>query len=92
MPVGRRYDYMLGGKGFMLGVEFVLNKDTKQPADALRDDIVNLAFERGMMTLGCGKSVIRITPPLSTSKSEVDEAMLILDEAISLSEKAHQLI
>jgi len=44
------------------------------------------------MTLGCGKSVIRITPPLSTSKSEVDEAMLILDEAISLSEKAHQLI
>jgi len=80
------------GKGFMLGVEFVLNKDTKQPADALRDDIVNLAFERGMMTLGCGKSVIRITPPLSTSKSEVDEAMLILDEAIGLAEKKHQLI
>jgi len=76
----------------MLGVEFVLNKDTKQPADALRDDIVNLAFERGMMTLGCGKSVIRITPPLSTSKSEVDEAMLILDEAIGLAEKKHQLI
>jgi len=80
------------GKGFMLGVEFVQDRETKHPAEKLRDDIVNKAFERGLMTLGCGKSVIRITPPLSTSKSEVDEAMLILDEAISLSEKAHQLI
>jgi 4-aminobutyrate aminotransferase len=80
------------GKGFMLGVEFVLDRETKQPAEKLRDDIVKKAFERGLMTLGCGKSVIRVTPPLSTSKSEVDEAMLILDEAISLSEKAHQLI
>ncbi len=76
----------------MLGVEFVLDRETKQPAEKLRDDIVKKAFERGLMTLGCGKSVIRVTPPLSTSKSEVDEAMLILDEAISLSEKAHQLI
>lgn len=79
------------GKGFMLGIEFVLDRETKHPADKLRDAIVDKAFERGLMTLGCGKSVIRITPPLSTSKSEVDEAMLILDEAIGLAEKEHQL-
>jgi 4-aminobutyrate aminotransferase len=72
-------------------VEFVLDRESKQPAEKLRDDIVNKAFERGLMTLGCGKSVIRITPPLSTSKSEVDEAMLILDEAIGLAEKEHAL-
>ncbi len=80
------------GKGFMLGVEFVQDRETKQPAESLRDDVVYKAFERGLLLLGCGKSVIRVTPPLSTTKSEVDEAMLILDEAISLAEKEHALV
>jgi 4-aminobutyrate aminotransferase len=53
----------------------------------LRDKIVDLAFERGLLTLGCGQSVIRLSPPLSTTKNEVDEALLILDEAITLAEK-----
>lgn len=80
------------GKGFMLGVEFVHDRETKQPAESLRDDVVYKAFERGLLLLGCGKSVIRVTPPLSTTKSEVDEAMLILDEAISLAERDHALV
>jgi len=79
------------GKGFMLGVEFVEDRENKLPAESLRDDIIYKAFERGLLLLGCGKSVIRVTPPLSTSKSEVDEAMLIFDEAISLAEKDHVL-
>jgi len=41
--------------------------------------------------LGCGKSVIRITPPLSTSKQEVDEALAILDESIRLAEEKHKI-
>ncbi len=79
------------GKGFMLGVEFVQDRESKHPAESLRDDVVYKAFERGLLLLGCGKSVIRVTPPLSTTKSEVDEAMLILDEAISLAEREHAL-
>jgi len=77
------------GIGFMIGVEFVKDRETKEPADKLRDEIVNLAFERGLLTLGCGHSTIRISPPLSTSKSEVDDALLILEEAITLAEKKH---
>ncbi len=80
------------GKGFMLGVEFVQDHESKHPAESLRDDVVYKAFERGLLLLGCGKSVIRVTPPLSTTKSEVDEAMLILDEAISLAERDHALV
>jgi 4-aminobutyrate aminotransferase len=53
----------------------------------LRDEIVDLAFERGLLTLGCGQSVIRISPPLSTTRSEVDEALMIFEEAITLAEK-----
>jgi 4-aminobutyrate aminotransferase len=73
----------------MIGVEFVKDKESKTPAVTLRDDIINLAFERGMLTLGCGKSTIRLAPPLSTSKSEVDEALTIFEEAITLAETKH---
>ncbi len=75
------------GIGLMIGIEFVQDHRTKEPAIDLRDKIVNLAFERGLLTLGCGQSVIRLSPPLSTKKNEVDEALMILEEAITLAEK-----
>jgi len=77
------------GIGLMIGVEFVKDRESKEPAVSLRDAIVDLAFERGLLTLGCGNSVIRISPPLSTSRSEVDEALLIFDEAITLAEQKY---
>ena len=79
------------GIGFMIGVEFVKDKNNKEPAVRLRDDVVDYAFERGLLTLGCGKSVIRIAPPLSTSKLEIDEGLEIFEEAIGLVEKKHHL-
>jgi len=80
------------GKGLMIGVEFVLDRQTKAPAEKLRDRIVDLGFSMGLLTLGCGKSVIRIAPPLSVNKNEVDEAMMIFDEAISIAEKESQVL
>jgi 4-aminobutyrate aminotransferase len=75
------------GKGLMIGVEFVTDRETKEPAKELTDRIVNLGYERGILMLSCGKSVIRIAPPLSISKSEVDEGLRIFEEAISVAEK-----
>ena len=75
------------GKGLMIGVEFVKDRQTKEYAEYLRDQIVEAAFQRGLLLLGCGKSAIRIAPPLSVSRTEVDEAMLIFDEAISVAEQ-----
>jgi 4-aminobutyrate aminotransferase len=75
------------GKGLMIGVEFVNDRETKEPAKELTNRVVNLAFERGMLLLGCANSVIRLAPPLSISKSEVDEGLQIFAEAISLAEK-----
>jgi len=75
------------GRGLMIGVEFVKDRQTKEPDEALRDNIVNNAFVRGLLTLGCGKSTIRIAPPLSVNRSEADEAMEMFEEAISISER-----
>lgn len=75
------------GRGLMIGVEFVNDKLTKEPGEEVRDKVVDIAFERGLLLLGCGKSVIRISPPLSVTRPEVDEALAIFEEAISISEK-----
>jgi 4-aminobutyrate aminotransferase len=75
------------GVGLMIGVEFVTNRISKEPAHDLRDQIVINAYERGLLTLGCGTSTIRISPPLSVSRSEVDEGLEIFEEAINVTEK-----
>lgn len=75
------------GKGLMIGVEFVKDQQTKEPDEKLRDRIVDNAFLRGLLLLGCGKSTIRIAPPLCVTKTEVDEAMAIFEESIAISLK-----
>ena len=75
------------GKGLMIGVEFVKDRETKVPAKKLTERIVELAFERGLLLLSCAKSVIRVAPPLSISQSEVDEGLKIFAEAVTLAEK-----
>jgi 4-aminobutyrate aminotransferase len=75
------------GIGLMIGVEFVKDRTTKEPASDLTERVVNLAFERGLLMLSCGKSVIRVAPPLSISRQEVDEGLMIFEEAVWLAEK-----
>ncbi len=74
------------GKGLMIGIEFVMDFETKIPAPQIRDRVEELCFERGLLTLGCGKSVIRIAPPLCTTKEEMEEGLEIFEEAITLAE------
>jgi 4-aminobutyrate aminotransferase len=72
-------------------VEFVKNKQSKEPAHDMSEHIVQRAFERGLITLGCGKSTIRISPSLSITKGEIDDGLEIFEEAISLGEKEFQI-
>ncbi|MBI3764027.1 MAG: acetyl ornithine aminotransferase family protein, partial [Chloroflexi bacterium] len=71
------------GKGLMIGVELVADKKTKEPAKALRDRLIEHAFERGLLLLGCGQSVVRIAPPLNIERTLVDEALGIFEEALT---------
>ena len=75
------------GRGLMIGVELVKDKATREPAADLRNRIVNLAFERGLMILGCGESSIRICPPLIVKEEEASVALDIFEEALTLVEK-----
>jgi 4-aminobutyrate aminotransferase len=50
---------------------------------ARRDAIVQLAFKKGLLLLGCGRSALRFSPPLIVTKDEVDVAMEILEECFA---------
>ena len=79
---------MVRGIGLMIGIEFVKDRETREPAEKLRDVIVDRAFEKGLLTLGCGSSTIRVSPPLCITRAEIDEGLAILEEAITFAENA----
>jgi len=71
----------------MLGIDFVKDRETKEYADELRERVVDLAFERGLLSLGCGPSTLRLSPPLGITRSQIDEGLTIIEEAITIAEK-----
>jgi 4-aminobutyrate aminotransferase len=74
------------GKGLMIGIDFVKDRDTKEYAKGLRDRIVWKAFEYGIVTFGCGESTIRLSPSLAITRDQVDESLTILEGAITEAE------
>jgi 4-aminobutyrate aminotransferase len=75
------------GRGLMIGVEIVKDRATREPAAAVRNRIETLAFERGLLVLGCGENSIRLCPPLIVSEQEASVALDILEDALSAAEK-----
>jgi len=80
------------GKGLMIGVEFVKDKNTKEPNAVLRDMIEKYGFQHGLLLLGCGKSAIRLAPPLCIKQQEMDEGLEIFEYAITMAEQEQGLI
>jgi 4-aminobutyrate aminotransferase len=67
------------GLGLMIGVEFVKDRRTREPAAELLKTLVLGAFQRGLLLLGAGKSTLRLAPPLVVDEQDVDTALAIID-------------
>ncbi|MCS7103782.1 MAG: aminotransferase class III-fold pyridoxal phosphate-dependent enzyme, partial [Candidatus Korarchaeum sp.] len=73
------------GKGLMIGIELVKDKESKKPA---REETAQLcldkALRRGLLlaTSGWYGNVVRFAPPLTVSKEEVERAVSIIDESL----------
>jgi 4-aminobutyrate aminotransferase len=65
----------------------VKDQKTREAAPQLRDRIVDLAFERGLLMLGCGETSLRLAPPLVVKQGEADVALDILEECIEIAQK-----
>ncbi|MGC9122299.1 MAG: aminotransferase class III-fold pyridoxal phosphate-dependent enzyme, partial [Thermogladius sp.] len=70
------------GLGLAWGVEFVADKKSKKPDVGFRNRVVREALRRGLVLLGCGKSSIRLIPPLVIGEEEAKEGLRILRETI----------
>jgi 4-aminobutyrate aminotransferase len=73
------------GIGFMIGVEFVKDRASKEPDAELRDRVEMASFNRGLILLGCGANSIRWSPPLILTRENVDVALEIFDDAVGAS-------
>lgn len=71
------------GLGLMTGLELVSDRATREPAAALRDQVVDRCFYEGLLLLGCGPNTIRFCPPLVVTPDEIDTAVAILDRVLA---------
>ncbi|RLE71352.1 MAG: acetyl ornithine aminotransferase family protein [Thermoprotei archaeon] len=70
------------GLGLAWAIEFVKNRKTKTHNTAARNRVLLEALKRGLVLLGCGKSTIRIIPPLIITEEQLKIGLEILSEVI----------
>ena len=71
----------------MIGVELVKSKDTKEYAlDEVKKVLID-SFNNGLILLPAGKSTIRLIPPITVSKHDLEKGLDIFEEAIKSASK-----
>ena len=71
------------GRGLMIGIELVRDRKTRERATSERDALVKECFTRGLLVLGAGRNAVRISPPLVLTRQQADEALTLLDQAMT---------
>lgn len=75
------------GKGLMIGVELVQDRETKERAKKERGEVVHACFRRGLLLLGCGENSVRFCPPLLINRAMAGTALTLFEEALDEVEK-----
>ena len=74
------------GRGVLLGIELVNDREKKTPANAALKQIAAYALKKGLIFQTRGtrglQNVIRLVPPMTSTDEEVDRALSILHDAI----------
>jgi len=70
------------GKGLMIGMEIVENKEDKKPAPKKASEIMTRSWKRGVAVITCGASTIRIAPPLNITRELVNAALEIIEDVV----------
>jgi 4-aminobutyrate aminotransferase/(S)-3-amino-2-methylpropionate transaminase len=82
----KRYEIVgdVRGKGAMLAMELVKDRETREPATEQAKALVQRCFEKGLVILSCGNfgNVIRTLAPLVITDEQLDRALAILEESL----------
>ncbi len=73
------------GLGLMVGVEFVRDRETREPDATLPDRLMAACADAGLLVLTCGSShqVVRWIPPINVDAAEIAEGVEIFGEALA---------
>ena len=71
------------GKGLMIGVELVEDKEGKKPAAEKAREVMVRSWKRGVAIVTCGVSTLRLAPPLTIQKELLDAALDIVEDVIT---------
>ncbi|MBE9556340.1 MAG: aspartate aminotransferase family protein [Proteobacteria bacterium] len=71
------------GRGLLMGVELVTDRDSREPDAALAEDILYRAMDRGLSFKTTMGNVLTLTPPLTISRDQMDAAIDILDACLA---------
>jgi 4-aminobutyrate aminotransferase/(S)-3-amino-2-methylpropionate transaminase len=73
------------GKGPMIGLELVRDRETKEPAPEEAKKLVQRCFEKGLILLACGNfgNVIRTLMPFVITDEQLDKGLAILEESLN---------
>lgn len=75
------------GKGLMIGVELVKDRDTKKPAVEELEWVLQQSFKRGLLVIGSGVSTVRIAPPLTIDEELLYKGLDILEGVLKEAEQ-----
>ncbi len=70
------------GKGLMVGMEIVKDRDTEEKGVTERNFVVDEMVKRGVILIGCGDNVLRFVPPLVVTQEEIDVCLEVLQEVL----------
>ncbi len=71
------------GKGLMIGVELVEDKETRKPAAKKASEVMLRSWKRGVAVVTCGVSTLRIVPPLTIQPDLLESALAIIEDTIT---------
>jgi 4-aminobutyrate aminotransferase len=71
------------GRGLILGIELVKDRETKEPANALAEAVLYGALDRGLSFKTTMGNVLTLTPPLTINESEMDRAVGFLEAVLA---------
>jgi 4-aminobutyrate aminotransferase-like enzyme len=87
--MAERYEFIgdVRGRGVLLGIELVEDRETRKPANEMCREAVRQCEAKGLLVQARGShartNVIRLVPPMVCTDNEIDQGLAILDEVFA---------